>query len=82
MDLEFDTETLRIRDLAEEEQSSNYGSSGNRAANGVLDSIKTKSSLNVDRDGVITTDNATPAPKAQIMAGKLSSMLKNLNDDW
>lgn len=79
VDLEFDTETLRIRDLAEEEQSSNYGGSSKVAGN-VLDSIKTRSSLNVDSDGVITTDNATPAPKAQVMAGKLNSMLKNLSD--
>lgn len=79
VDLEFDIETLRIRDLPEEEQNSNGFTP---RTNSVLDSIKTKSTLNVDGDGVITNLEPTASPKnAQVLSGKLNSILNSLKDD-
>lgn len=54
VDLEFDVETLRIRDLPEEEQSNgsyNNGQMNGPRSSSVLDAIKTKSSLNTDSEG-------------------------------
>jgi KaiC/GvpD/RAD55 family RecA-like ATPase len=76
VDLEFDTETLRIRDLGEEESASSY------RGNAILDSLKTRSTVNVDNTGVVTNSDPQPAPKnAQVLSSKLSSMLKSLNDN-
>ena len=54
VDLEFDIDTLRIRDLPEEEQSNgsyNNGQMNGPRSSSVLDAIKTKSSLNTDSEG-------------------------------
>ena len=75
VELEFDIETLRIRDLPEEEQSS----SGTKTSS-VLDALKTRSTLSVAKDGVVTPDESAPAPKAQVTSSKLSAMLRNLEE--
>jgi hypothetical protein len=58
VDLEFDINTLRIRDLPEEEQSNgsyNSGQMNGPKSSSVLDAIKTKSTLNTDNESRSTS---------------------------
>ncbi len=58
VDLEFDVNTLRIRDLPEEEQSNgsyNSGQMNGPKSSSVLDAIKTKSTLNTDNESRSTS---------------------------
>lgn len=72
VDLEFDTETLRITD-APEDDSSNYSSSGNTTS--IYDQLKTKTKLNSGNDEAL---DEKPAPKAQTDGNRLRDFLNSM----
>lgn len=79
IDLEFDIDSLRIRDLAEEE---GYGNiSTQSAGSALLNSIKNRSTVDKDTGEIMPAGNV-PKIKAQVESSKLRELLNNLpNDD-
>jgi hypothetical protein len=89
IDLEFDVDSLRIRDLAEDDSGQNYGSSGNST---IYNSLK-KTSTVIDDNATDSSESQEKVPnptKGQSLhkAGtdnadqtKLRDFLKNLDGD-
>jgi len=80
IDLEFNVDSLRISDLAEEE---GYGNSNSQSAGStLLASIKNRATVDAST-GEIDPNSLTPAPKirAQVESSKLRELLNNLPSD-
>jgi len=81
IDLEFDIDTLRIRDLPEDQQESDTRSSQ------IISQIKNRTSTVTDPDtGEMIKDpsrgmNFSPAPKAIVESTKLKQFINNLTQD-
>jgi hypothetical protein len=87
IDLEFNIDSLRISDLAEEDGYGNYNSQS--AGSTLLNSIKQRQTISSDesnngweratpKDGF---DLAKPKVKAQVESSKLRELLNNLPSD-
>jgi archaellum biogenesis ATPase FlaH len=79
IDLEFDVDTLRIRDLAEED---GYGNGAQSAGSSLLAQIKQRQTVDPSTGEVVPTSGA-PVPKvtAQVESSKLRELLNNLPTD-
>jgi hypothetical protein len=79
IDLEFNIDSLRITDLAEED---GYGNSNSQSAGStLLNSIKQRQTV-VPSTGEILTDGASiPKVKANVESSKLRELLNNLPGD-
>jgi len=81
IDLEFDIDTLRIRDLPEDQQESDTRSSQ------IINQIKSRTSTVTDPDtGEVKLDpsrgmNFSPAPKAIVESTKLKQFINNMSHD-
>ena len=79
IDLEFNIDSLRITDLAEEDGYGNHSSQS--AGSTLLNSIKQRQTV-VPRTGEILTDGASiPKVKANVESSKLRELLNNLPGD-
>ena len=82
VDLEFNIETLRITDLAEDEQESTNGS--NRGSSSIIDSIKRKTEIQNTQDP-INGDPTQGVPvgkiKGKVESTKLREILNSMGDD-
>jgi len=81
IDLEFNIDTLRITDLAEEESYGNYNSQS--AGSTLLNNIKNRQTVN-STTGEITDPTAgvaIPKVKAEVASSKLRELLNNLPGD-
>jgi hypothetical protein len=77
IDLEFNIDSLRITDLAEEDS---YGSHNSQSAGStLLNSIKQRSSVQAQEDPA--DGIAVPRVKAQVESSKLRELLNNLPSD-
>jgi len=83
IDLEFNIETLKISDLPEDEQEGNGAT--NRGSSSLIDSIKRKTNLNADADGVISDDPtqgvAVGKVRAHVESTKLREILNSMGGD-
>jgi len=82
VDLEFNIETLRITDLAEDEQESTNGN--NRGSSSIIDSIKRKTEIQNTQDP--TNDDPTQGVsvgkiKGKVESTKLREILNSMGDD-
>jgi hypothetical protein len=79
IDLEFNIDSLRISDLAEEDSYGNHNSQS--AGSTLLNSIKQRQTV-VASTGEILTDGANvPKVKANVESSKLRELLNNLPGD-
>ena len=82
VDLEFNIETLRITDLAEDEQESTNGN--NRGSSSIIDSIKRKTEIQNTQDP-INGDPTQGVPvgkiKGKVESTKLREILNSMGDD-
>ena len=83
VDLEFNIESLKISDLPEDEQESNGASS--RGSSSLIESIKNRSTVKIDTDGVIH-DNPTQGAsigkvRANVESSKLLELLNKMHDE-
>ena len=82
VDLEFNIETLRITDLAEDEQESTNGS--NRGSSSIIDSIKRKTEVQNTQDpanGDPTQGVPVGKIKGKVESTKLREILNSMGDD-
>jgi archaellum biogenesis ATPase FlaH len=83
VDLEFNIESLKISDLPEDEQESNGASS--RGSSSLIESIKNRSTVKVDSDGVIHDDPTQGASigkvRANVESSKLLELLNKMHDE-
>jgi replicative DNA helicase len=83
VDLEFNIESLKISDLPEEEQESNGASS--RGSSSLIESIKNRSTVKIDSDGVIHDDPTQGASigkvRANVESSKLLELLNKMHDE-
>jgi archaellum biogenesis ATPase FlaH len=83
VDLEFNIESLKISDLPEDEQESNGASS--RGSSSLIESIKNRSTVKVDSDGVIQDDPTQGASigkvRANVESSKLLELLNKMHDE-
>jgi archaellum biogenesis ATPase FlaH len=83
VDLEFNIESLKISDLPEDEQESNGASS--RGSSSLIESIKNRSTVKIDSDGVISDDPTKGAPvgkvRANVESSKLLELLNKMGDN-
>ena len=83
VDLEFNIESLKISDLPEDEQESNGASS--RGSSSLIESIKNRSTVKIDSDGVIQDDPTQGASigkvRANVESSKLLELLNKMHDE-
>ena len=83
VDLEFNIESLKISDLPEDEQESNGASS--RGSSSLIESIKNRSTVKIDSDGVIHDDPTQGASlgkvRANVESSKLLELLNKMHDE-
>jgi len=83
VDLEFNIESLKISDLPEDEQESNGASS--RGSSSLIESIKNRSTVKIDGDGVIHDDPTQGASigkvRANVESSKLLELLNKMHDE-
>jgi archaellum biogenesis ATPase FlaH len=83
VDLEFNIESLKISDLPEDEQESNGASS--RGSSSLIESIKNRSTVKIDTDGVIHDDPTQGASigkvRANVESSKLLELLNKMHDE-
>ena len=83
VDLEFNIESLKISDLPEDEQESNGASS--RGSSSLIESIKNRSTVKIDSDGVIHEDPTQGASigkvRANVESSKLLELLNKMHDE-
>jgi replicative DNA helicase len=83
VDLEFNIESLKISDLPEDEQASNGASS--RGSSSLIESIKNRSTVKIDSDGVIHDDPTQGASigkvRANVESSKLLELLNKMHDE-
>ena len=83
VDLEFNIESLKISDLPEDEQESNGASS--RGSSSLIESIKNRSTVRIDSDGVIHDDPTQGASigkvRANVESSKLLELLNKMHDE-
>jgi archaellum biogenesis ATPase FlaH len=83
VDLEFNIESLKISDLPEEEQESNGASS--RGSSSLIESIKNRSTVKIDSDGVISEDptqgSSIGKVRANVESSKLLELLNKMHDE-
>ena len=83
VDLEFNIESLKISDLPEDEQESNGASS--RGSSSLIESIKNRSTVKIDSDGVIHNDPTQGASigkvRANVESSKLLELLNKMHDE-
>ena len=83
VDLEFNIESLKISDLPEDEQESNGANS--RGSSSLIESIKNRSTVKIDSDGVIHEDPTQGASigkvRANVESSKLLELLNKMHDE-
>ena len=82
VDLEFDVDTLRIKDLEEEDYSSNAQS--NKPSASILDGLKKTSTVVDNETGEIKNPNAGISigkVKASSNSAQIRDIIKNLNSE-
>jgi archaellum biogenesis ATPase FlaH len=83
VDLEFNIESLKISDLPEDEQESNGANS--RGSSSLIESIKNRSTVKIDSDGVIHDDPTQGASlgkvRANVESSKLLELLNKMHDE-
>jgi archaellum biogenesis ATPase FlaH len=83
VDLEFNIESLKISDLPEDEQESNGASS--RGSSSLIESIKNRSTVKIDSDGVISDDptqgSSIGKVRANVESSKLLELLNKMGDN-
>ena len=80
IDLEFDVDTLRIRDLAEDE--SNYQQFKKQTSTAMYDSLKQKSKITAEpKELDPTRGDDVGKVKAEVQGGKLRQLLNDLHSD-
>jgi hypothetical protein len=81
IDLEFNIDSLRITDLAEEEGYGNYNSQS--AGSTLLNSIKQRQTINASTGEISNPQDgiAVPKVKAQVESSRLRELLNNLPAD-
>ena len=83
IDLGFDVDTLRIVDIDEDDEDTNYGSAPSGGANSIVDSLK-RNPTNAPADSVRedpSEGSTSPKIKAEADSTKLKQFLNNLGDD-
>jgi hypothetical protein len=80
IDLEFNIDSLRITDLADEE---GYGSGAQSAGSSLLNQIKQRQTVVDPATGEVDPNSLVPAPKVQakVESTKLRELLNNLPSD-
>jgi archaellum biogenesis ATPase FlaH len=76
IDLEFNLESLKISDLPEDEQE--HSGATSRGSSSLIESIKARSTIKVDADGVISDDPSQGMPVGKIRANVESSKLREI----
>jgi archaellum biogenesis ATPase FlaH len=83
VDLEFNIESLKISDLPEDEQESNGASS--RGSSSLIESIKNRSTVKIDSDGVVSDDPTQGSKigkvRANVESSKLLELLNKMGDN-
>jgi hypothetical protein len=83
VDLEFNIESLKISDLPEEEQEANGASS--RGSSSLIESIKNRSTVKIDSDGVVSDDptqgSSIGKVRANVGSSKLLELLNKMGDN-
>ena len=83
VDLEFNIESLKISDLPEEEQEANGASS--RGSSSLIESIKNRSTVKIDSDGVVSDDptqgSSIGKVRANVESSKLLELLNKMHDE-
>ena len=83
VDLEFNIESLKISDLPEDEQESNGASS--RGSSSLIESIKNRSTVKIDSDGVVSDDptqgSSIGKVRANVESSKLLELLNKMGDN-
>jgi archaellum biogenesis ATPase FlaH len=76
IDLNFDIETLKITDCPEDEQENNGAT--NRGSSSIIESIKARSTVKADADGVISDDPTEGRSLGKVRANVESSKLREI----
>jgi len=76
IDLEFNLESLKISDLPEDEQE--HSGATSRGSSSLIESIKARSTIKADSDGVISDDPTQGMPVGKIRANVESSKLREI----
>jgi archaellum biogenesis ATPase FlaH len=76
IDLEFNLESLKISDLPEDEQE--HSGATSRGSSSLIESIKARSTIKADADGVISDDPTQGMPVGKIRANVESSKLREI----
>jgi archaellum biogenesis ATPase FlaH len=76
IDLNFDIETLKITDCPEDEQ--DHGGATNRGSSSIIESIKARTTIKADADGVISDDPTQGAAVGKVRAHVESSKLREI----
>ena len=83
VDLEFNLESLKITDLPEDEQE--HSGATSRGSSSIIESIKARSTVRVDSDGVIHDDPTQGASvgkvRANVESSKLLELLNKMGDN-
>ena len=83
VDLEFNLESLKITDLPEDEQE--HSGATSRGSSSIIESIKSRSTVRVDSDGVIHDDPTQGASvgkvRANVESSKLLELLNKMGDN-
>jgi len=83
VDLEFNLESLKITDLPEDEQE--HSGATSRGSSSIIESIKARSTVKVDSDGVISDDPTQGANigkvRASVESSKLLELLNKMGDN-
>ena len=83
VDLEFNLESLKITDLPEDEQE--HSGATSRGSSSIIESIKARSTVKVDSDGVIHDDPTQGASigkvRANVESSKLLELLNKMGDN-
>ena len=83
VDLEFNLESLKITDLPEDEQE--HSGATSRGSSSIIESIKARSTVKVDSDGVISDDPTQGASvgkvRANVESSKLLELLNKMGDN-
>jgi archaellum biogenesis ATPase FlaH len=83
VDLEFNLESLKITDLPEDEQE--HSGATSRGSSSIIESIKARSTVKVDSDGVISDDptqgTSIGKVRANVESSKLLELLNKMGDN-
>jgi len=83
VDLEFNLESLKITDLPEDEQE--HSGATSRGSSSIIESIKARSTVKVDSDGVISDDptqgSSVGKVRANVESSKLLELLNKMGDN-